>query len=204
MLLAALIAPASRAAASNITYKIVDYPVNEGVATGTGTDRISGTITTDGTIGPVSAANIVAGTFTFSDPRGDVVSGAATFGTSINLQATPTQLLLDSGFGFSISAQDRAPNTTDELDTASIQYTNNSSGGQYYGDLAADTPVHVLMSSFNSAPVSTGPGSIEANSAWVIAAVPEPSSLAVLCAAFPAIGISYMRRRSVLRNLAIK
>jgi hypothetical protein len=193
----ALLAPVSNAAATNIAYNIVDYPLNEGVVSGTGADRISGTIITDGAIGPITATDIVGGTFTFTDPAGKVITGTATFGSPIHLQATATQLLLSSSFSFSISAQQRPPGTTDEIDTASVQYTNDSSGGMYYGDLAADTPVHVVESSFNATPVSTSPGSIGARPDWVIAAVPEPSSITILCAAVLALGILRLRRRSL-------
>jgi hypothetical protein len=190
-----LLGLACNAAAGVITYNIVDYPVNEGVVSGMGADKISGTIVMDGTLGPISAADILGGTLTFSDPKGDVATGPAKFGSPINLQATPTELLLSSGFSFSISTMQRIPHQTDSVAVASVTYENDPSGGQYYGELGTALPDPLMVvSSFNSAPVSTAPGSIGAASDWVIAAVPEPSAIALLCAAILMLGWSIIIR----------
>ena len=61
-----------------------------------GTDTISGTIVTDGTLRALSAADIIGGTFSFTNPQGDVYAGPALFNGAV-LEATPTQLLLDPG-----------------------------------------------------------------------------------------------------------
>jgi hypothetical protein len=188
LFLAAYIALASSAAASNITYSIVNYPANEGVVSGMGTDRISGTIVTDGTVGPISATNIIGGTLAFTDPKGYVVAGAATIDSPIDLQATPTELLLSSGLSFSIHATQSEPHTTDGVDAANVTYTNYPSNSQYYGEIATVIPAHSVLSSFNSAPVSTGPGSIGSSSDWVIAAVPEPTTLLLALLGLAALG----------------
>ena len=63
VLSAVLLAFVSNAGASEITYNIVDYPANEADVWG-GNDTISGTIVTDGSMGPLSATNItLAGPF---------------------------------------------------------------------------------------------------------------------------------------------
>lgn len=201
MFVAGLLAIASSAAAGVITYNIVDYPVNEGVVSGTGADRISGTIMTDGTIGLISGTDILGGTLTFTDPKGDVATGPATFGSPIDLQATPTQLLLSGGLSFSISTEERIPHQTDSAAVASVTYENDPSGGLYSGELGTVMPDPLMvMSSFNSTPVPNTPGSIGAKPDWVIAAVPEPSSIALLCAVILMLGMSYLPR-SPLRTL---
>jgi hypothetical protein len=186
---AGLLALPANASAGVITYNIVDYPVNEGVMSGAGADKISGTIVTDGTMGPISATNILGGTFMFTDPKGDVAIGPAEFGSPINLQATPTELLLSCGLSFSINTVQHIRHT-DSIAVASVTYENDPSGGQYYGELGTALPDPLMVvSSFNSTPVSAARGSIGSSSDWVIAAVPEPSSIALMWAVILALGI---------------
>ena len=64
----AVAAVVSNATASDVTYNIVDYPANEG------TNTISGTIITNGTIGSLAAANIIGGTFSISEGDGELIS----------------------------------------------------------------------------------------------------------------------------------
>ena len=171
--------------AGDITYNIVDYPVNETDPT-SATDTVSGMIITDGTIGPISAANIIGGTFSLTSPSFGI-TGPASFGDPIGLEATPTQLLLDLGANSSFSI---STGTTDESPPgfigggsmgASVDYENTPSGGQYYGNAGGDFgTLAFVFPVFDSAPVSTTSGSIGANSSWVIATVPEPSTLAML------------------------
>ena len=142
------------AGAQDITYNIVDYPANEG--SGTGTDMIFGTITTDGTIGPLTAANIIGGSFSFADVEGDLISGPASFGAPVGLEATPTQLLLapevDSSFW--ISTTQAGPPLG-----AGITYGNYPGDGVYYGGVYPNGSTAVLYP-FLSSPVPTDPGSI--------------------------------------------
>ena len=65
--MAVLLVSASGAAA-DITYEIANYPVNEKDEVNGLQDSISGTIITDGTIGPLAYSDIVGGSFTFSNP----------------------------------------------------------------------------------------------------------------------------------------
>ncbi len=174
LFLAAYVALASSAAANKIAYSIIDYPANEGVVSGMGTDRISGTIVTDGAIGPISATNILGGTLAFTDPKGDGVAGPATIDSPIDLQATPTELLLSSGSSFSIHATQTEPHTTDGVDAATVTYQNFASNSQYYGEIGTIIPAHSVLSSFDSAPVSTDPGSIGSTPIGSLPPSPNP------------------------------
>ncbi|MGO9110052.1 MAG: PEP-CTERM sorting domain-containing protein [Thermoguttaceae bacterium] len=194
-----LLASASNAWAGDITYNIVDYPVNETDPT-SATDTVSGTIITDGTIGPLSAANMIGGTFSLSSPHFDV-AGPASFTAPIGLEATPTELLLDVGVdsSFSISTvitgQDGIATT---CNAAGVTYENTPGGGLYCGSgsLSFGTMV-MLLPGFYLSPVPTTPGSIGASSTWVIATVPEPASLMLLCPALLGFAAAYLRRRKV-------
>ena len=82
----------------DITYKIANYPVNQSDFNQGGTDTVSGTIETDGTIGTITAANIIAASFTISG----ISTTSATIGQSSGLQATSTELLIPQGGAFQI------------------------------------------------------------------------------------------------------
>ena len=193
---AVLLASVSNAWAGTI-YNIVDYPANE-VDTVSATDTVSGTIITDGTIGPLSESNIIGGTFSLTSPNFGV-SGSASFGVPIGLEATPTQLLLDPGVDSSFSISTTyvyGSGISIGVDSAEVVYENDPGRGQYcslargsFGTLAFDFP------SFDSSPVPITPGSIGANSSWVIATVPEPATLTLLGSALLGLGVVYLRRR---------
>ena len=182
VLVVSTVVSGSSARADDVTYNIVDYPVNELLvsATGsrTGTATIGGTIITDGTSGTLSAANIVGGTFSFMDPVDDLtVAGSASFSVMAGLQATSRELVLTAGTNslFTVGT----PATFGGLYQASVMYDNDPSQSEYRGVLAYDSmnpPIAVLIASFDSMPVPTTPGSsIGANADWIIATVPEPS-----------------------------
>ena len=63
----------SGAQAGSITYQINDYPAVENGF------KISGSITTDGTIGALSQSDITAWTWTLSDSTGSTVYGTVSF-----------------------------------------------------------------------------------------------------------------------------
>lgn len=187
MVSAVLLVSLSRnAGADEITYYIVDYPANEITESGSGTDTISGTIITDGTIGPLSAANIVGGTFSFTFPGGNL-SGPASFGSPTGLQATPTDLILNPGADSSFSVSTNTYPTG-----AEAVYGNNPGDALYYGFVGVGDGLFYL---FNQTPLLTDPGSIAASSSWVIATVPEPASLVLFFAAVLGVGVVYLGRR---------
>ncbi len=195
VLSAVLLASTSNARAGDTTYNIVDYPANE-IDGSSGTDTISGTIITDGKIGLLSAADLIGGTFSFTAAKGSAI-GPASFDSPVGLEATSAQLLLepraDSTFSISTSVQ-LNPNQEYE---AQAGYKNDPAGGVYDGSLVCsyyDPPLVVPLASFGKGNVPTTPGSIGANSAWVIATVPEPGTLVLLAAG--AVGLAgYGRRR---------
>ena len=177
ILSALLLARVSNAGAQDITYNIVDYPTNEADGWGCGTDTISGTIITDGTIGPLSTANIVGGSFSFVGANGSL-SGPAWFSGTVGLEATPTQLILDPGSDSSFSIGTAELLATSNSLGADAVYENYVRDGQYYGSLVADNEgFQTVLGYFDSAPVPTEQGSIGESSSWVIATVPEPDSL---------------------------
>jgi hypothetical protein len=196
-LLAFLLAAVPDAGAGDITYIIVDYSADE-IDPTSSTLTVAGTIITDGTIGPLSAANIIGGTFSLSSPHFDV-AGSASFTAPIGLEATPTELLLDVGVdsSFSISTvitgQDGIATT---YNAAGVTYENTPGGGLYRGSgsLGFGSMV-MLLPGFYLSPVPTTPGSIGANPNWIIAAVPQPASLMLLCSALLGLGVVYLRRR---------
>ena len=179
--------PTAIVRAGDITYNIVDYPANE-VDTVSATDTVSGTIITDGTIGPLSESNIIGGTFSLTSPNFGV-SGSASFGVPIGLEATPTQLLLDPGVDSSFSIGTTYvyyDGIATGAQSAQVVYENDPGSGQYYssaggsfGDMAFVFP------SFDSSPVPTTQGSIGANSSWVVATVPEPSTFVLFPVSVP-------------------
>jgi hypothetical protein len=193
------LAVAAEARASEITYNIVDYPVNEADTISGGTDTISGTIVTNGTIGAITDADIVGGTLSFSSSRGSV-SEPASFYSPVGLEATSTELLLHPGTQASLIIDSAINGTTNYQ--AAVVYDNYTTGDQYIGYLASSPftppvspPIAVLLSEFDSSPVPTTPGSIGANPVWVIATVPEPGSLVLLLPAMAGLGAIRCRRR---------
>ncbi len=92
--------------ATNITYNLVDYPLDQGG------HHLSGTITTDGTIGDLGVDPFPAGYYNFRPQFGGHITGATTqidndpvYTVPINdilnafaeVVATPTQILLEPG-----------------------------------------------------------------------------------------------------------
>lgn len=79
------------AEAGQITYSIQDYPADQQGAT------LSGTITTDGNLGRLTAADIVAWTWTVTPPAGPPLTLSGVTSTVSLLMATDQQLLLPMG-----------------------------------------------------------------------------------------------------------
>ena len=132
-----LVAFVSTARASNLVYEIVDYPVNQ-IDQSSGTDTVSGTIVTDGSLGSITVADIVGGSLTLSGSGGSfsaasIVAGYS--GTPGSLQATSTDLVLYPGGNFTFGSS-----ATDPL-TVSLRYNTEATRGR------STTPVWFLTRS---------------------------------------------------------
>ena len=110
LLFSAVLLASVSAARADIIYNIVDYPVNQADMINGGTDTISGTIITDGTLGvwAPDISHIVGGTLTFTWPGGTFTGAVPSdwllprYGTEPD--ATSTELLLPQGDAFKIEA----------------------------------------------------------------------------------------------------
>jgi fibronectin-binding autotransporter adhesin len=170
-----VLATVSNASAGDITYNIVNYPVNEVDNTG-GTDTVSGTIITDGTIGPLTASNMVGGSLTVSglagtfssEPTNNVVFAINQGDPNNRVIATSTQLLVPSNGFLDINTSPSSSSFDIE-----IGYFNNAEGVDFYDGTVnvSDSfdPV-VFGTEFNGS--LHAPGSIAQNPTWVIARIP--------------------------------
>jgi hypothetical protein len=179
----------SYARAQTITYKFVDYPVNEVDLYNAGYDRISGTIITDGTLGSLSRANIVGGTLNIDYPVGSCFSNLATSirdgGTFLDtMVATPAELTV---YGSSASYSQFFLSVTSYQGPAAASITIGYSAGYYWGGdpfYSCEVLGPSMMTrpaGFRAVVPPAQPGSIAASYPWVVATVvPEPTTLVLL------------------------
>ena len=167
---------------ADITYNLVDYPLDQGG------HHLSGTITTDGTIGDLGVDPFPAGYYNFRPQFGGHITGATTqidndpvYTVPINdilnafaeVVATPTQILLEPGNASAFTLDYNVPS----VGVWGIQWENT---GLFSG---SDQATNATVWQTTSFPTSAG--HIAANSPWVIAtvAVPEPTTLALFAGA---------------------
>jgi len=173
------------------TYNFADYPANQHDEIHSGIDTISGTIVTDGTMGTWydPSLHILGGSLTFNSPVGSFtcpLDGQCWYSDYPTILATPTQLLVPTGYVIDLGAQSSAFDMQ-------LSYYHSDLYGTYYCGQVRDSSFTVLAW-FGNFPLTSDPGSIAANESWVIAtAVPEPSTFALL--GIGAIGLLVWWRR---------
>jgi hypothetical protein len=198
-LVAILLAAEANAWTQDITYNIVDYPVNEtDVITG-GTDTISGTITTDGSLGALTSQNIVRESISLYNSMDGTSYFEAPVSSSFSLisgqlSASRSQLLLSNGGECQIYC------STIEADppTLAVTYDNGYDNQlQFSGSIIGGTVApHPFFQSFLATNPPDTAGSIgSGGSTWVIATVPEPATLTLLGSALLGVAALYLRRR---------
>ena len=194
----------------NITYNIVDYPVNEADYITTGQDTISGWITTDGTLGAWTGdpmSHILGGSLSWSGPKGSVtvpltaaylggtyLEGGTEYSAS-SLYATNAQLMSYPGDGIYFLAQPNAPDPF-----ISLYYSRDPAVTfDTYEGIAVRAQADSEMSfSAQTIALPRVPGSIAYNDPWVIAtaSVPEPPTVILLFSALLGLAAVCLRRRT--------
>jgi hypothetical protein len=184
--------------AQDITYDLVSYPADQGGCT------LSGSITTDGTIGPLSASNVQSWEYTITD--GDntcsytsgynpgLEAGAVGVISCFNsVSASPTQLLLTAS---DITYEDgQGPGISLLILQSSIQLTwaNYTGTGVEYNE-----PWYFYQNDMQNLNWSTWNPQMGGKEPWVVAqtaTVPEPSTLMLLLAGGVGLLACVLRKR---------
>ncbi len=188
-----LLASVSNARADTI-YNIVDYPANENGYT------VSGTITTDGTTGPLTTSNILSGYLVITNLGGStspipldrqnctIYPGTAPEATTGEIQV-PTGCILQLEFG---------PGPTSDADFQ-LTWSNDNTQFNGYGYTTYYVLNQFYTQYFHASYPQPGPGSIGGDGSWTIAnggqPVPEPGTLTLLVSALLGLGALYVQRR---------
>jgi PEP-CTERM motif-containing protein len=162
------------------TYYLVDYPLDQGG------HHLSGTITTDGTIGDLGVSSFPTGYYNYAPQFGGHITAATyqidndpVYTVPVNnlpnawaeVVATPTQIVLRPG---NISQFQLIYNVV-SVGVWGIGWQNSGSNvGPYSGSDQASGTV------WNTASTSSAAGHLGANNSWVIAVVPEPATALLL------------------------
>ncbi|MGP0069831.1 MAG: PEP-CTERM sorting domain-containing protein [Isosphaeraceae bacterium] len=150
--------------AAPITYAIQNYPADQNGAT------LSGTITTDGTIGELMDSNVLSWSWTITPTGGtpftlssvDVGSGFGITGTGVSASTSEITIASPISQGFLNDM------VFTGIDAAGLFYDRFVGAGTYYGSVPNTIPVW-----------NTGNPAMGGTDPWVIAvaSVPEPSTL---------------------------
>ncbi len=177
--------------AGDITYNIQSYDSLQNGFT------LSGTITTDGTLGVLASSDIASWTFTitkgsFSSTMNSTDPG--TLAALSNVTATATQILLpppSSATDFNLF---ELTNTAGE----GLVYDQNPQplGFPYYVGSTPDTQGNSFFCWFDSTPPPPSLG----GTTWVIAQVPEPASLTLALLGGACVAVFERTRRRRLNN----
>jgi hypothetical protein len=164
--------------AGPIIYSIQNYPPEQNGHT------LSGTITTDGQIGPLAGSDITSWSVTFDDTSTFTGSGVLLQGV---VQATSTSITLPAAPSNSVANLLFLVSPAGDLEW---ERPAGSTSGIY---AASHEP---LLQLWNTKPATLG-----GTDPWVLAAVPEPSSLWMAVSGISA-GLAYgwFRCRRVLRR----
>jgi hypothetical protein len=180
--------------ATNITYNLVDYSLDQGG------HHLSGTITTDGTIGDLGVDPFPAGYYNFRPQFGGHITGA-TFqidndpvytvpagnipNAFAEVVATATQIVIVPGNTSAFQLLYNVPS----VGVWGIGWQNSGSNvGPYSGSDQVSGTV------WTTASTSSAAGHLGANSSWVIATVPEPTTLVLFATGL--LGLAAFRPKS--------
>jgi hypothetical protein len=190
---AAIVALSTTQLRANIIYSFANYPVNQTDEVRGGTVMISGTITTDGTLGAIGgtgSTHLVSSHIWYYTADGgsvtdDPLSG---WGGGI-LFATQTALTCPTGYG---TVFDFTPGPSYAI--VELSWDRSATPNSYSGGV--ELPSGSWVSEFQSTGPTAVQGSIAENDPWVIAtAVPEPGTLTLLVSVLLGIGGALLFRR---------
>jgi hypothetical protein len=166
----ALLVSANIAEAGQITYSIQNYPADQQGAI------LSGTITTDGTLGRLTAADIVAWTWTITPPSGPSLTLSGVTSSVSLLMATDQQLLLPIGENNAIPSELFLVGPVGSS-TAQLEYFRPSAG-------QGDSIYSAANGNLGSAYWITDNPQMGGADPWVIgvvaSSVPEPSGVVLM------------------------
>lgn len=200
MLAVVLQATLSTAGAENITYNLVNYPVNQMDTTGCPgtTVTISGTIVTDGTLGMLYMnsynTHLISGSISYVAAGGSFTNVPLIDWGGGVLYATPTAITCPFGSGTVLHYCD--DDATRPASAQLMYYRWGVEPDFYVGEFS--NPLNCTTARFYCYSPTAEPGSIAANDPWIIAtAAPESGTFVLMFSGLLGVaGAAYVRRQS--------